>query len=63
MSHYRCSFCIFGADCPRKSGVACRDFSPIDEEILLEDYIERRKEEYRAEWEQYTAEDRAPLLF
>lgn len=54
MSNKRCKDCYYGDVCP--SAEVCEDFAPITEEAegaVIDEIIERGREEFRADWNTY----------
>lgn len=40
----------------------CEDFAPTDEYMFVDEYIERRRSEYRSAWYYYLAENADDLF-
>lgn len=56
MNKTGCHTCLFRDACPSASDWACQNFTPYDDDCVLEEYIEMKREEFDEDWFQYIAE-------
>lgn len=60
MNSYRCDKCFYADSCDKKklyANMGCECFDPTSEEyddLVLQEYIERKRNDNRAEWFEYT---------
>lgn len=56
MTYANCGECLFWGCCVPKKVKFCEHYTPLREEILLEQAIEEERSAYRKEWEAYLRE-------
>ena len=57
LNNKRCQNCYYCDVCPKDE--ACEDFAPITDEgedAVIEEIIEKGRDEYRADWNEYISE-------